>query len=72
MVRLEDKLMPSNRMEQLADKIGCMGRPDLIQTLRGLQCDFQIDFSDDFLETLSIERLKHIVLAASLHDHQKA
>ncbi len=46
-----------------------MDREGLIETLRRMRCEFPMDFTDDYLASLSIERLKHIVLAASLHDH---
>jgi hypothetical protein len=67
-----DKKITSNRLEQLADMIVTMDRPGLVRTLRDLHCDFKMDFSDDFLNSMSIERLRHVVLAASLHDHNAA
>lgn len=66
-----DNKSPS-RMEQLADQIVAMERPVLVDTLRNLQCDFQMDFSDEFLNAMSLERLRHVVLAASLHRHAQA
>jgi hypothetical protein len=36
--------------------------------LHRLRCRFQLDFTDDFLESVSLERLRHIALAASLHE----
>ena len=55
MIKLE-KNASSVCVEQLADKIGRMDRADLVRTLRGLECNFKLDFSDDFLESVSIER----------------
>jgi hypothetical protein len=60
------------RAEKLVDKIAQMDRTSLVQELRQMRCDFKMDFSDDFLDTVSLERLQHIVLAAFLHDHRKS
>ncbi|NLW86757.1 MAG: hypothetical protein GXY38_07775 [Planctomycetes bacterium] len=54
-------------VESLVQRIAGMKRPGLIKELRSLDCNFPIDFSDEFLQTVSIERLRHIILAASLH-----
>lgn len=64
-------LQPTNttHMNNLADDVARMDRADLTEKLRGLQCDFTIDFSDEFLSAASIERLRHIYLAAALHAH---
>jgi len=65
--------MASRKLEQLekiADKLGLMDRPDLIEELRRLRCSFRMDFSPEFLDSVSVDRLRHIVLAASLHDRQ--
>ena len=59
-----------HRDESLGDlcgKIADMDRPELIKVLRSLHCGFGLDFTDDFLQSVSIERLRHIVLGAVLH-----
>jgi hypothetical protein len=45
-----------------------MTRDDLVDTLRRMQCGFPIDFTDEYLASVSVERLRHIVLAAAIHD----
>ena len=59
--------MQSQQTEKAAEQIAVMGRTDIIKMIQGFTCDFQLDFSDDFLNSISIERLRHIALAASLH-----
>ena len=54
-------------IENLIRRITRMGRGELIRELRSLDCSFPIDFSDDYLNGMSVERLRHIILAASLH-----
>lgn len=63
--------MSLRRAEQLADRIVSLDRLSLIQMLRHMRCGFAMDFPDDYLNAVSIDRLRHIVLAASLHDRDK-
>lgn len=51
-----------------ASRIAQMRREDLLKMLRGMRCTFQVDFTDAFLAAMSLERLRHVVLAASLHN----
>lgn len=62
--------MNGQNLEALIERIAGMDRPALVDTLQNLNCDFRIDFTAEFLDSISLERLRHIVLAASLHDHQ--
>ncbi len=62
----------SRHAELLVARIGSLDRCGLIQELRRMRCSFEIDFSDDFLNSVSLERLRHIVLAAGLHAHAPA
>jgi len=50
------------------DRIEEMGRADLVRLLKGMRCSFALDFTDEFLDSLSLQRLRHIVLGAGLHD----
>ena len=58
-------------VEYLAEKIAVMGRDGLVEILRALDCSFSIDFTDEYLKNLSLDRLRHLVLAACLHDRPK-
>ena len=53
--------------EYLAEQLQRMDRRRLVRTLQGLHCPFDLDFTEDFLRTVSLSRLRHIILAASLH-----
>ena len=44
-----------------------MDRAKLIRYVRRLKCDFELDFTDEFLRSVSLERLRHIALAAGIH-----
>ena len=58
--------MQGRQVEVLVKRIAEMDRVGLVRFLRGLDVDFTIDFTDDFLDTVSLERLRHITLAAAL------
>ena len=58
--------MSADQVEQFINKIATMGRGDLIKALRRLDCHFKLDFTDEYLEGLSLERLRHVALAAML------
>ena len=54
-------------LEQMITKIQRMDRKQLKQELIQFQANFTFDFTSDFLDSVSIERLRHIMLAAVLH-----
>lgn len=61
--------MSPRQQEIIARKIATMRRPELVRMLRSLDCGFRMDFTDDYLNSMSLERLRHVVLAATLHDN---
>ena len=64
--------MPERTADQMAIELAQMDRKGLIDTLRKTQCNFELDFSDDFLKSISIERLRHIALAAHLQADRRS
>lgn len=59
--------MVSSQIEELLADALKMDRQGMVRFLRALDCDFQIDFTDEYLEAISLERLQHLVAAAGLH-----
>ena len=53
--------------QKVANKLSGMDRQGLMRTLRSLRCKFELDFTDDYLDKVSLERLRHITMAAILH-----
>lgn len=53
--------------EDIAARIAAMDRSHLIALLKDMHCSFPIDLTDEFLQSINLERLRHIVLATSLH-----
>ncbi len=59
--------MGASYREDLARIVAEMDRDGLIDMLNRMECTFRIDFTEEFLRTVSLEKLRHIVLSASLH-----
>jgi len=58
--------MSANRIDQFIRNLAAMDRPALIKMLQSLCCQFELDFSDEYLNSLSLERLRHVILAVGL------
>jgi len=50
--------------EQTATSIAALGRNQLTRRIRDFRGRFRLDFTEDYLNRLSIDRLRHILLAA--------
>jgi len=60
-------VQPYGQFDQLATSIAALGRDELKQRIRGFRGRFKLDFSDDYLDSLSLDRLRHILLAALIN-----
>ena len=59
--------MTAKQLERTVAELRTMSRPALVGVLRDLKCSFKIDFTEEFFNSISLDRLRHIVLAAKLH-----
>lgn len=60
--------MASRRyLEQTATSIASLGRDELKRRIRNFRGRFRLDFTDDYLNGLSVDRLRHILLAALIN-----
>ncbi|MBN1553805.1 MAG: hypothetical protein JXA11_03615 [Phycisphaerae bacterium] len=57
-------------LDRLITRLASMDREGLIRLLLNMRCTFPMDFTEEFLHTISEERLRHIVLAAFAHQHK--
>jgi hypothetical protein len=57
-------MAPRDYYDQAATSIAALGRNELKRRIRGFRGRFKLDFTEDYLETLSVDRLRHILLAA--------
>ena len=53
--------------ERIATKLASMSRSQLKGSLRSLKARFRMDFTDEFLDSLGKDKLRHILLAALLN-----
>ena len=57
--------MPAGKfVERQVNSISALGREELKRRIRNFHGRFKLDFSDDYLNKISVERLRHILLAA--------
>jgi hypothetical protein len=53
--------------EQVAASLADLGRDDLKNRIKNFRGRFKLDFSDDYLDALSLDRLRHLLLAALIN-----
>jgi len=53
--------------EQTATSIASLGRSELKRRIRNFRGRFKLDFTEDYLNNLSVDRLRHILLAALIN-----
>ncbi|UCF14875.1 MAG: hypothetical protein JSW59_15815 [Phycisphaerales bacterium] len=60
--------MASKRyFERETTSIAAFGRHELTRRIRNFRGRFKLDFSEDYLNRLSVDRLRHILLAAVMN-----
>ena len=59
----------TNPKEDLASRIAVMNRKQVLREITQFSGRFSLDFTRDFLESQSLNRLRHILLAAQLQQH---
>jgi len=55
------------QFEQIIASLNALGRDDLKQRIKGFRGRFKLDFSDEYLDALTLDRLRHILLAALIN-----
>jgi hypothetical protein len=53
-------------------QIAVMEKPNLIEAIRGLDCPFPIDLTVEYLDRLSPDELRHLLLALHMHARNEA
>ena len=53
--------------EETATSITSLGRDELKRRIRNFKGRFKLDFTEDYLNNLSVDRLRHILLAALIN-----
>jgi hypothetical protein len=57
--------------EKLASHIASLGRSEVERGIRNFKGTFRLDFTDDYIRGLTIERLRHILFAAMANKLEK-
>ena len=53
--------------EQASTSIAALGKNELKKRIKNFRGRFNLDFTEDYLNNLSIDRLRHILLAALIN-----
>ena len=59
-------MLADTQVEQLIELIGSLDRISLIRLFCDYEAPFPVDFTADFLETMPLDRLRHLMLALCL------
>jgi len=55
------------QFEKMATSTAALGKEELKKRIRNFRGRFKLDFSEDYLDALSLDRLRHILLAALIN-----
>jgi len=56
-------------LEQTATSIAALERDELKKRIKNFKGRFTLDFTEDYLNSLTVDRLRHILLAALVTAH---
>jgi hypothetical protein len=56
-------VIPQNHIEELICLISTWDRPTLISQFMAFRSRFPVDFTPEFLQDLSVDRLRHVLFA---------
>jgi hypothetical protein len=54
----------NENLERLAVSISMLGRGEVENKIKNFQGNFKLDFSEEYLKNLTVDRLRHILFAA--------
>jgi len=60
-------MAPKKYFEQTATSLASLGRDELKRRISNFKGRFKLDFTEDYLNNLSVDRLRHILLAALIN-----
>jgi hypothetical protein len=59
-------MLAADQIEDLICLVASLDRPSLIRQIQVYRASFPLDFSDEFLNTVPLDRLRHIFVALCL------
>jgi hypothetical protein len=60
-------MLQSQQIEELITLVGALDKSAIIHQFNSYQASFPVDFTREFLETQSVDRLRHLFVAICLH-----
>ena len=54
-------------VERQVTSVAALGRDELKRRIRNFRGRFRLDFTEDYLNKISVDRLRHILLAALIN-----
>jgi len=54
-------------VERQVASVAVLGRDELTRRIRNFRGRFKLDFTEDYLNKISVDRLRHILLAALIN-----
>ena len=60
-------MVSKKNFEQTATSIAALGKNELKRRIKNFKGRFKLDFSDDYLSNLTVDRLRHVLLAALIN-----
>jgi len=59
-------MLQGEQIEELICLVSAMDRPTLVRQFHQYRASFPLDFTDEFLDTAPMDRLRHIFIAVCL------
>jgi hypothetical protein len=63
-------MLQAPQIEELICMVSTLDRPELTRKFLSFHGSFKVDFTPEFLEKLSIDRMRHIFVALCLQNQQ--
>jgi hypothetical protein len=60
-------MVSKKNFEQTATSLTALGKNELKKRIKNFKGRFKLDFSDDYLNNLTVDRLRHVLLAALIN-----
>ena len=57
-------MTPTNSFEEMSSSIGSLSKPEVKRRLVNLKDRLNLDFTDSYLESIGLDKLRHILFAA--------
>jgi hypothetical protein len=63
-------MLQSHQLEELISLVSGLDRPALVNQFENFRATFPLDFSREFLESQSVDRLRHIFVALCIEQQR--